>query len=75
MCKKKNKEIQGGFILNKYTTLDLVEQSMCQTGQDEVEEWWVENSDISEYDTDPGAGRSMGRTTFSACEKDGYRKF
>lgn len=38
MYKKKNKEIQGGFILSKYTTLDLVEQSMCQTGQDEVEE-------------------------------------
>lgn len=38
MCKKKNKETQGGFILSKYTTLGLVEQLMCHSGQDEVEE-------------------------------------
>lgn len=69
MCKKKKKEIQGGFILSKYTTLGLVEQSMCQAGQDEVEEWWVRKSDISEEDTDPGTGRSTGKTTFPACEK------
>lgn len=75
MCKKKNKETQGGFILSKYTTLGLVEQLMCHSGQDEVEEWWVRKSDFSEEDTDPGTERSTGKTTFSACEKGGYRKF